>query len=358
MVCTAGKGRDPGEACGLDCAARTRQHGPCHGLRHPVQPDCGGRARIAQPHRPHRHRHRPRPGARRDRPARRLSRGTRQGRGSDDRDRAPQRASDQHRCADPGERPRRGQPRGPRALGGGGGGRRLSSRRPARPHRPPAALGARFGAARRVRAARGALLEHRAPVRRGRDPGRRRGLCRERGATEARWLQRRRAARSPRLSDRAVPLARVQRPHGRLWRALRGTHALSARGVGGGPRRLRRRLHRRHQAAVRRAGAGRNRSGRGGAHRPCRGGRRRARLSFLQPGRIRSRIRHSSAGHALPAAALPGAAQAAPRGRRRAAGDRPRPDRFGRGGGGGARRGRLRPGRPQPPADIGRGLAA
>ena len=48
--------------------------------------------------------------------------------------------------------------------------------------------------------------------------GHRRGLCRERGAVEACGLQRGRAARRPRLPDRAVPFARLQRPDGRLWR--------------------------------------------------------------------------------------------------------------------------------------------
>ena len=201
-------------------------------------------------------------------------------------------------------------------------------------------------------------MEHRPPTRRGRDSGHRRGLCRERGAVEACGLQRGRAARRPRLPDRAVPFARLQRPDGRLWRQLRGAHPLHARGDGGGPRRLRGGFHRRHQAAGGRACAGRHRPRRGGAYRPRRRGRRRARLSLLQPGRVRARVRYPSARHALPAPAVPAAPHAAPRGRRWAPGDRPRQDRIGRGGRGRACRGRLRHGRLQPPADLGRRLAA
>ena len=84
---------------------------------------------------------------------------------------------------------------------------------------------------------------------------------------------------------------------------------------------------------------------------------RRARLSLLQPGRVRARVRYPSARHALPASAVPAASHAAPRGRRRAPGDRPRQDRIGGGGRGSARRGRLRHSRLQPPADLGRQLA-
>ena len=86
-------------------------------------------------------------------------------------------------------------------------------------------------------------------------------------------------------------------------------------------------------------------------------GRGRARLSLLQPGRVRARVRYPSARHALPAPAVPASPHAAPRGRRRAPGDRPRQDRIGRGGRGRACRGRLRHGRLQPPADLGRRLA-
>ena len=247
----------------------------------------------------------------------------------DDRDRADERSPDQQRRADPGEHPRRGQPGRAHALGRGGGAPRLPADRPARPHRPPAALGPRFRAAQRVLPARGALLEQRPAARRGRDSGHRRGLCGERGAAEARGLQRGRAARRPRLPDRAVPLARLQRPDGRLRRQPRRPHPLHARGDGGGPRRLRPGLHRRYQAAGGRAGAGRHRPRRGRAHRPRGRGRGRARLPLLQPGRVRSCVRYPSARHALPAPAVPAAPCAAPRGRRRAPGDRPRPDRIG-----------------------------
>ena len=117
-------------------------------------------------------------------------------------------------------------------------------------------------------------------------------------------------------------------------------------------------FYRRHQAAGGRACAGRHRTPtRREAYRRHRRGRRRARLSLLQPRRVRARVRYPSARHALPAPAVPASPHAAPRGRRRAPGDRPRQDRIGGGGRGSARRGRLRHGRLQPPADLGRRLA-
>ena len=106
-----------------------------------------------------------------------------------------------------------------------------------------------------------------------------------------------RAARRPRLSDRAVPLGPPATTGGTATAAAsKAAPASCARVMAGGPRCLRRRLHRRHQAAGGRARAGRHRPPTKRSALPARAAAEGVLdyLAFSQ-GRVRTCVRYPSA---------------------------------------------------------------